>query len=288
MIKETICDNVDWAEVWKARMAASQQLRQGAECAGLWASRQAAMRYDSGVNKNGRARARAILGRMGLSRGQNVLDIGAGPGTHTIPLSKIVSRVTAVEPSEGMAETLAANLAKEGIANVRLIRKKWEDVSPDELARPYDVVLASLSLGMPDIRAALEKMDKACIGKVYLIWPVGVTAWERYYGEAWPVIHGELYVPGPKAEVLFNVLCQMGICPDVHVYIEDYLENFASLDEAVGYYRPMYCATAPDKENALRKYLGRKLNRSPGGLSLRGISTMALIGWDVMVNRIPV
>jgi len=187
-----------------------------------------------------------------------------------------------------MAGVLAANVAQEGIANVTCVRKKWEDVTLPELSGPYDVVLASLSLGMPDIRAALEKMDHVCCGKVYLIWPVGVTAWERHYSEAWPLVHGETYVSGPKADVLFNVLLQMGICPDVHVYREDHEETFSSLDEAVSYYRSLYCATTPEKEAALLKYLGRKLDRSSEGLTLRGTSTFAILSWDVWLNRVPV
>jgi hypothetical protein len=50
----------------------------------------------------------------------------------------------------------------------------------------------------------------------------------------------------------------------------------------------MYCATDPEKELALSKFLSKKLDRGVGGLSMRGMSTMALISWDVMANRIVV
>jgi SAM-dependent methyltransferase len=226
-----------------------------------------------------------MIQMLQLGQGQKVLDIGAGPGTHTIPMAKIVGQVTAIEPSPGMADVLEHNLAEENIRNVNCVRKRWEDVVPSDLYSPYDIVLASLSLGMLDIRAALEKMDRACSGRVYLVWPAGVTAWERIYREAWPQIHAEPYVSGPKADVLFNVLYQMGICPDIHIYRDEHVEMFSGLDEAVAYYRSMYCATTQEKESSLRRFLGRKLNRSTDGLTLRGVSQMALLSWDVMINR---
>ncbi|OPY26303.1 MAG: hypothetical protein A4E28_02590 [Methanocella sp. PtaU1.Bin125] len=286
MTMDRTSDAVDWAAVWKARMTDNQRLKGGTECAALWRDRKAAERYDSHVSSNGRARAMATLGLLQVSPAMKVLDIGAGPGTHAIPLARMGCRVTAVEPSPGMADVLAENVKAGGLGNVAIITKRWEDVPLSGLDGPYDVVLASLSLGMPDIRAALEKMDRACMGKVYLIWPAGVTAWEQNYRDAWPILHGKPYVSGPKADVLFNVLYQMGICPDVRVYRDEHEERFGSLDEAITHYRPMYSITTPEQEVALRKYLGRKLDRAADGLTMRGVSLMALLSWDVMTSRL--
>jgi ubiquinone/menaquinone biosynthesis C-methylase UbiE len=242
----------------------------------------------TGSTKECRVNRLAVMSMMRPAGGQKVLDIGAGTGAYTVPLSRLTSHVTVLEPSHDLREVLATSLAKAGVTNVSCIPRRWEDVSPDELDGPFDIVIAALSLTMPDIRPALEKMDRVCSGKVYLIWPVGVTVREQNYREAWPLIHGEPYVPGPGADVLFNVLYQMGICPEVQVYREDYEETFSSLNRAVEFYRPKYNASSPKKEMALRKYLGRKLDRTAEGLVCRGVSTLALISWDVWVNRVPV
>jgi Methylase involved in ubiquinone/menaquinone biosynthesis len=252
----------------------------------LWGDVRSAEHYDRNVKKDGRARALALLQRMNLRKEDRVLDVGAGPGTHSIPLAGMVDHVTAVEPSNGMAVVLEKNLADEKIGNVTCIRKVWEDVTADELGSSYDVVLASLSLDMPDIRSALMKMDRCCTGRVYVIWPAGMTAWETHYLEAWPLIHGTEYRPGPKADILFNILYQAGICPDVEVYREDYRETFSSIAEATEYNRSLYMASDPEKEAALMKYLGRKLDRDSEGLQLRGVSIIAMLSWDVMINRL--
>jgi len=277
---------VNWAAVWKARMTANQQLKEEPVYAGLWESRSSAKKYDAIVRSDGKAGVKELQQRMDISPSNKVLDIGAGPGTHAIWLSRLVDHVLAVEPATGMFDVLGENLERESIKNVSRLRKKWETIALDELDTPYDIVLASLSLGMPDIRPALEKMDRACSGNVYLVWPAGLTPWGKSFAEAWPLLHGIEYVPGPKADVLFNTLYQMGICPDVQLYVENYEEYFQTLDEAIDYYRPMYCASTPEKEIALIRYLGKKLNRSPAGFSYRGIAPMAIISWDVMTNRI--
>jgi SAM-dependent methyltransferase len=281
-----IDDTIDYNRVWQEARARNQATRGRSECADLWSDRKSAERYDRNVKKNGRARALAVLQRLKLRKGDRVLDVGAGPGTYAIPLASMVEHVTAVEPSPGMADVLEKNIADTRKGNVTCVRKKWEDVTADDLGRPYDVVLASLSLGMEDVRSALLKMDRFCSGRACVIWPAGVTAWEKYYLEVWPRLHGAEYRPGPKADVLFNVLYQAGICPDIEVYREDYEETFSSVAEATEYYRNFYQASGPEKDTTLMKYLGHKLDRGPEGLSLRGVSPMALLSWDVMINRV--
>ena len=47
----------------------------------------------------------------------------------------------------------------------------WEDVDiARDLKAPYDIVIASLSLTMYDIREALQKMDAAATDSVHLFW----------------------------------------------------------------------------------------------------------------------
>ena len=279
-------DKIDYNRVWQEARARNLVPGGRSECADLWSDSKSAEHYDRNVKKNRRARALAVLERLKLRKGDRVLDVGAGPGTYAIPMAGRVDHVTAVEPSPGMADVLEKNVAEAGIGNISTLRKKWEDVTPEDLGRHYDVVLASLSLGMPDVRSALLKMDRFCCGRVYVIWPAGVTAWEKYYLEAWPLLHGVDYCPGPKADVLFNILYQEGICPDVEIYREDYEETFSSIVEATDYLKNLYQAIGSEKEAILMKYLGHKLDRGPEGLALRGVSPMALLSWDVMINRV--
>jgi len=90
-------DDIDWNTVWKSRMHKNLSSRGDLECSRIWEDRDAAQCYDAGVCSDGRKRALDLIGRIGLSSDSRVLDIGAGLGTHTIPLANIVNHVTAIE-----------------------------------------------------------------------------------------------------------------------------------------------------------------------------------------------
>jgi hypothetical protein len=77
-----------------------------------------------------------------------------------------------------MLYCLKENIKAEGLINVSWIHKKWEDVDLKDLDAPYDVVVASFSLAMPDIREAVIKMNKVSSKYVYLNWFAGMPSWE--------------------------------------------------------------------------------------------------------------
>ena len=83
--------------------------------------------------------------------------VSAGPGTLAIPFAEKAAHVTAVEPAEGMCSVMQEKMAEFGVKNITIVQKRWEDVDvARDLEPPYDVVIASFSLGMQDIRAAID------------------------------------------------------------------------------------------------------------------------------------
>jgi len=59
------------------------------------------------------SRVRKILEKIGVSRGQIVLDFGCGSGTYTIPTAKIAGepgKVYALDKDRQVLETLASGL----------------------------------------------------------------------------------------------------------------------------------------------------------------------------------
>jgi len=64
-----------------------------------------------------------IISRAGFSPSDHVLEIGAGMGALTIPLSESVRHISAVEKDTRLTRFLGKRLSREGIKNVTLINE---------------------------------------------------------------------------------------------------------------------------------------------------------------------
>ena len=188
------------------------------------------------------------IAALPLTKGARVLDIGAGPGTLAIPLAPLVREITAVEPGAGMVEVLKRHADRDGIRNITCVQKMWEDVDPArDLSPPYDIVIASLSLTMHDIRSALAKMDAVSAGSVHLFWFADMPFWEKMSADLQEPLHGRPYYPGPKADCLFGVLYQMGIFPDVTMLPMAKEYRFSSAEEMLAFFRNRFGAKTPEQ-----------------------------------------
>ncbi|WP_295055950.1 class I SAM-dependent methyltransferase [Sulfuricurvum sp.] len=112
-----------------------------------------------------------FLSRMNITGDEVVLDIGCGPGTLAIPLAKLVKEVIAIDFSAQMLEELKAYAAREGITNIKTYHIGWDD---DWSCLPQiDIVVASRSMEVADIDAALAKMSAHALKACYLTYKVG-------------------------------------------------------------------------------------------------------------------
>ena len=277
-----MADSLDWAEVWRFRMERHLSTEKFEDGTGIWKNREDAERYERHGRTEYRARVEETLAALPTGRGSVVLDIGSGPGTLALPLARKVKRVTAVEPAEGMVEVLRARSGEQGLSNITVVPKRWEDVDPArDLNGPYSLVIASLSLSMPDIREAVKKMVSVCSGSIHLIWFGDMPLWEALYAGFWEEIHGEPYYPGPKADCLLQALFQMGIFPDVRVFPLEKTYQFASPEEASVYFRHRFGLSAGVPLDALRDYLAHVFLPEGSGISLSRTSCYLHIAWDV-------
>ncbi|MBP2144938.1 ubiquinone/menaquinone biosynthesis C-methylase UbiE [Methanofollis sp. W23] len=274
-------NKIDWNDVWKELYNENLHCRGSDECASIWESRERARDFLNRSLDNPE-RILNIITTLPVESGTRVLDIGAGPGTLAVPLAGVAAHVTAVEPADGMAEVMTEYAEKEGLTNLSVVRKRWEDLDPAvDLDGRFDVVVASYSLGMPDIRAAIEAMCKVSSRWVYLYWFAGTTTWEQAQIDLWPALHGTEYRQGPKADVLFNVLYSMGICPNVQTSRMAHTRTFPDLDTAVAEFRAQYRVETPAQERVLRDYLARTLTTNGGTLLHSGMTTRVKFWWEV-------
>ncbi len=273
---------IDWNEVWIDQMKRSRMVSTTRDCARIWEKRESALKFWN-MSKENSHRVEETIAGTEITPDSRVLDIGSGPGTLAIPFAQRVKHVTAVEPAKGMVLVLQEKMAEEGVNNIDVVQKRWEEVSvADDLKPPYDVVIASFSLGMPDIRGAIEKMIASAAkgGTIYLYHFAGETHWDRDCRDLWPRLHGREYQPGPKSDVLYNVLYSMGIYPSVRTFRLRHQQRFADFEEAMAHFRSQYAITTPEQEAIVREHLGRVLVEENGGFSLPASSIRAKIWWD--------
>jgi SAM-dependent methyltransferase len=227
----------------------------------------------------------AQLAEMDVPSGSRVLDIGAGTGTLAVPLAVKGCRVTAIEPSDLMQKGLAQNQENAGTQGIAVIPKRWEDVSLEELGAPFDVVIASYSLTMTDIGAALLKMQACCTGTIHLFWFLTPPSWVRVSHDLWPQLHGTEYAGEPLADCLWQVLCEMGIYADIGVEQKKQPTLYPTVDDAVReYYQRLNCST-PAQEKILYDYFRNNLLYLSGGYQLPGDSLGAHIRWETGRNQ---
>ncbi len=271
---------VDWNDVWKAQMQRSHKSSPARDCARIWESRESALRFWN-MSQEEKWRVEKTIEWTDIKPDSRVLDIGAGPGTLAIPFAQKAAHVTAVEPAEGMVSVLREKMAEQGVKNISIVQKRWEDVDvKNDLQPPYDVVIASFSLGMQDIRAAIEKMIEASSRYIYLYHFAGLTSWDLQWMELWPRLHGKEYYPAPKCDVLYNVLYQMGIYPHVRTFRLQHNQRYASMQEAVDALRPQAQAETEAKLAIFRDYLRYVLRAENGALVLPGASVRVEMWWE--------
>jgi ubiquinone/menaquinone biosynthesis C-methylase UbiE len=273
--------NPDWNEVWKLLQKQHEFSKVSDDSSHNWDKKENAERYDANSRSEYDARIRMTIDGLDINEDSRVLDIGAGPGTLAIPLASRVRDITAVEPGAGMAAILRERAAKDGITNVSCVQKRWEDVDiARDLSGSYDIVIASLSLTMDDIRAALEKMDAVSRKYVHLYWFVDLPFWERMYADLWEPLHGRPYHSGPKADCLFNVLYQMKIYANVQMLPLSKEYRFSSREEMETFFNRRFSAQTTGKQEIVKRYLAPLARRDGPEITLSGISTFAKIWWE--------
>jgi SAM-dependent methyltransferase len=270
----------DWNEIWKLQQKRHESSKISDDSSHDWNKKENAKRYDANARSEYDERVKITIASLGISKNSRILDIGAGPGTLAIPLAPLVKEITAVEPGAGMVEILKSHAEREGIRNITCVQKIWEDVGLSrDLAAPYDIVIASLSLTMYDIREALRKMDASSSGSVHLFWFVDMPFWERMYADLWEPLHGRPYFSGPKADCLFGVLYQMGIYPNVTMLPLGKEYTFGSRDEMFAFFIKRFGAATPEQERIVRDYVTPRIQERGSDVVISGNSTFAHIRW---------
>jgi precorrin-6B methylase 2 len=206
-----------------------------------------------------------------------VLDIGAGTGSWAVPLARVASRLTALEPSPSMREVLLETLSSEGVANVDVVDGSW----PETEVAPHDVTLCSHAMyGVADLAAFVRRMSNATRRTCYLLMraPTADGVMAAAARRVWGHPHDS-----PNFFVAHNVLADLGIRPNV-LFDPNLWEPWTSptLELAVADVKcRLDIEDSTEHDEFLRDLLRRRLVSSTDGYVWpRGIQSV-LAYWDV-------
>jgi len=218
-----------------------------------------------------------------LTKEMKVLDIGCGPGKHTLPMAKKVQKITALDLSEKMIGHLRENMKTAEIQNIEPVHLDWKDADLEnhQWKKAFDLVFASMSPGISDfdtLKKMLEASRKICFLSSF------VKRTDEIGDEVSDYIEKKYRVPPKQHEKIyyvFNLLWKMGYTPEVS-YMRRSWKDTMTMEEAMSLYRDKMSSlvTLTDEdEEAIRSILEKR--SSKGRVHEQTEVTIGLLIWEV-------
>lgn len=199
----------------------------------------------------------AFIRIMRPHKNWTVLDMACGGGTIAIPLAKKVKSITAIDFSQRMLDIVDWRCRTGGIGNVRTVQGRWEDDWDDLGIGAHDVVIASRSLMVQDVKGSIAKLNEKAGKAVYISTHVGSGPFDRQLFES----TGRKFDIGRDYIQYYTLLHEMGIMANVAFISEHHRDHWKSHEEALEDHRWMFQEMTRKEEDDVRDYLKRNLVR---------------------------
>ncbi len=216
----------NWNKIWKDKKY-PMWINKG-DIANYW-DKNAAKRFHR-LSKN-RSSSEKQVEELNLKRTDVVLDIGCGTGRFTIPIAKRVKTVYGIDVSKEMLKFAKRESEKEGLKNISLINANFETFDINKIEK-VDVSISYNSLGVYDIKKVLTKINNLTKRDVFIFTFAEKGEWlDKRLAE---IVYGEHIkdIP-PSAEIIYNLLKEMGIEPDFEVRHNVWKSEYNSMEDAV-------------------------------------------------------
>jgi len=207
---------------------------------------------------------------------RSFLDVGAGCGSLAIPLARAGKDVTALDPAPAMMAILKEDIKSEGLTNIQTITAPWKA----GISGPVDTVICAnvpgLLKGSADF---LKEADRAARMYVFIVESADPGADKFYYKELYPLIFNKTF--GPKKDYLatYMALHEMGIFANVRIVEYDFDQPFASMDEALEFWKEHMCIVTAEHDVTLKNFLATKLVKAGDELVSKIHKKSAIIWW---------
>jgi SAM-dependent methyltransferase len=181
-----------------------------------------------------------------------VLDVGAGAGAASLPLTPWATRLTAVDSSEEMLAAYAERAAALGVAH-DVILGRWPEAAAQ--VAPADVVVCHhVFYNVPDLPAFVRALTDRARRRVVVELTQGHPV--RVLNPLWKQLHDLDRPDGPTAADAVAVLREAGIFPHRDQRLRPTRPEYASFDALVAVTRRRLCLT-PERDPELADALVR-------------------------------
>ncbi len=272
----------DWLELWKeiVTVKMSTQGQNGeVQAEDYWKEKVRHFKAKSTKSQaNSSSSRQLIASKLKENPDSTLLDIGAGSGDWCESLATYAKKITALEPSDTMAELIVERIRSGRIENIEWVKGKWPGIDIE----PHDFTLASHSMyGETNFKPFIEKMISCSRRGCFLILKVLFT--KTIMAKASRRILGQPY-DSPCFQIAYNALHQMGIFPNVMMDRSKTWKSWSnnSMEEALEDIKNRFgIASVTDHDDFLISLLESDLTEKDGKFFWPVGVGSALVYWDV-------
>lgn len=266
---------IDWEKEWEEKTREEKKTSSRINVIDYWNKR--AEDYANYIRTSNYEHGRKIVDifeREGILKPDfEVLDIGAGPGSVSIPFAEVVKKVTAVEPTKEMVKHLMKNAEEKGLQNIKIINKKWGELNTAEFRAKFDVVVGSHVIWLfENIGEFITGLNK--VSKGYCCIAEGV-----YTDKTWGEIYKRLGIVPERFDrfiYLYNILYQKGIPANVMIIDTLMRRSMQSAISMHEIYLSKHRELTKDDKEIIRNHV---LMNSENGI-YKIESKMAVVWWE--------
>ncbi|MCK5684138.1 methyltransferase domain-containing protein [bacterium] len=225
-----------------------------------------------------------IRNTSGLKSKDTILDLGCGTGILTLPLAKMVKKVTALDISNEMLKIMSTHMKKREISNIDIINERWMDAK--ENLSIHDIVISHRSLGVsahtneeiPEYKKCLNKMNRFARKFVFIFFPAFRLPVEKGF---YKCFHDFDYMEqeGSIGIATFNLLYSLGYAPTfTHLYFKQD-HQFDTIDDELANFSHFSYFCTDTNSNRLKEYFKKTLHKTKNGYKMKIIKRIKVLYW---------
>lgn len=242
--------DIDWNSLWNDKLEAKHKEGKSKD----W--NKAAVPYRKLAKKDNYNEK--LLANLILDSEDSLLDIGCGEGSVTVPISKKVAKVTAIDSADKMLEILNERAEKENINNIKTIKGDINEISLEKYGH-HDIILASRAInGMKNINEIFKNLNEIANKYVFLT-TFGPNNW-KIEKDFYKYINKE-YQDAPLYTILVNILAEMDIYANVVNLDVGPIRTYKNIDEATNNGKWKLNHFTSEEQEKLIKYLNITLEK---------------------------